>query len=190
MDYRALRSSSKLKLASDYHALRSSSQLKLASRRILAATHLHAVSKGLLLGGKQMVQTRTGFTAFTLGGHWVRRLADTQSPQRPLNADAHLKSWPGFMCAPLRDKAVVVYLSDFLLNESITDVHSRVPVYVAALRVVHANCEVPNLRVLATDPPDLSSINSDDANDKPDDAAANDNAAAPNGSAGGAANSS
>lgn len=62
--------SSRLACDVDYRALRSSSQIKLASGRILAATHLHAVTKALSLGGEAMVQTRSGFTAFTLGGRY------------------------------------------------------------------------------------------------------------------------
>ncbi len=40
------------------------------------------------------------------------------------------------MRSVLREKGLIVYLSDILLNERIMDIQSRVPAYVAALGVV------------------------------------------------------
>lgn len=62
--------SSRLSCDFDYRAMRSTSQLKFASGRIVALTHLHALTKSLSLGGEAMVQTRSGFSAFTLGGRY------------------------------------------------------------------------------------------------------------------------
>lgn len=54
----------------DYRAMRSSSQIKVASGRIFAFNHLHSVSKSLALGGEALVQARSGFAAVTLGAKY------------------------------------------------------------------------------------------------------------------------
>lgn len=50
----------------DYRGLQSSSQAKLTSGRIVSFTHLHALSKAFSVGGEAMIQTRSGFAAFTV----------------------------------------------------------------------------------------------------------------------------
>lgn len=55
----------------DYRAMRSSSQVKVASGRIFALSHLHSVSKSLAFGGEALVQARSGFAAVTLGGRYT-----------------------------------------------------------------------------------------------------------------------
>lgn len=62
--------SSRLGCDFDIRGLRSTSQIKLASGRILALSHLHAVTKTLSIGGEAMIQTRNGYTAFTVGGRY------------------------------------------------------------------------------------------------------------------------
>lgn len=71
-----------------------------------------------------------------------------------MSKDAPLSSWPGFMRGLLRQQLLVSHLSAILINESIMDIQERFPVYLAALRVVHAICDIPCLRLLATEPPD------------------------------------
>lgn len=69
-------------------------------------------------------------------------------------SDAHLESWPGFMRVLLRERRLVAHLAKILINESIMDVLGRIPVFYAALRVVHTLTESPSLRVLVTEPTD------------------------------------
>lgn len=68
--------------------------------------------------------------------------------------DAPVSSWPGYMRTLLREYKLVHALSQILINDSIMDVGERVPVYVAALRVVNALTDSPSLRVLVTEPSD------------------------------------
>jgi ubiquitin-protein ligase len=60
-------------------------------------------------------------------------------------------SWPGYMRALLRNCGLMTHLSRILVNESIMDVGGRVPVFVAALRVVNAFTDLPSLRELVTE---------------------------------------
>lgn len=71
-----------------------------------------------------------------------------------MSSDAPLSSWPGFMRVLLRKRGIVAHLSSILISESIMDILDRFPVFVAAMRVVHAICDSPPLRELATDPGD------------------------------------
>lgn len=89
-----------------------------------------------------------------------------------MSKDAPLSSWPGFMRGLLRQRSIVSHLSAILINESIMDIQERFPVYLAALRVVHAICDIPCLRLLATEPPDAdekTDANSQDGTTKFDD---------------------
>lgn len=65
-----------------------------------------------------------------------------------------LGTWPGFMRLLLKERGIVLHISAILINESIMDIQERVPIYLAALEVVHAICDCPALRSLATLPGD------------------------------------
>lgn len=71
-----------------------------------------------------------------------------------LTLDAPLTSWPGFMRLLIRECKLVPQLAAILINESIMDVQERVPLFVSALRVVHALVELSSLRMLVTEPID------------------------------------
>lgn len=71
-----------------------------------------------------------------------------------------VKAWPPFMRALLRQCGLPAMLAQVLRNESIMDVGERVPVYVAALRVVAALCDAPSLRRLVAEPVDGGSARS------------------------------
>lgn len=65
-----------------------------------------------------------------------------------------LSSWPIFMRPLLRHCRLPAHLAKILINESIMDVLGRIPVFYAALRVVHAVTELPSLRILVTETSD------------------------------------
>ncbi len=80
--------------------------------------------------------------------YWLARLRcylvrDKESPP---------ESWPCYMRVLLRQCKLTEHLAKVLINESIMDVGERVPVYVAALRVVAAMNDSPSLRVLVAEP--------------------------------------
>jgi ubiquitin-protein ligase len=68
-----------------------------------------------------------------------------------LGANDPAPSWPGYMRSLLRNCGLMNHLSRILVNESIMDVGGRVPLFVAALRVVNACTDIPSLRDLVTD---------------------------------------
>ncbi|PXF42562.1 putative ubiquitin-conjugating enzyme protein 17 [Gracilariopsis chorda] len=74
---------------------------------------------------------------------WLRRLRCVL-----LLGKGGLRTWPGFMRILLRENKLVPQLALILINESIMDVQERVPIFVSALRVVHAIAESPQLRSL------------------------------------------
>lgn len=71
-----------------------------------------------------------------------------------LLGDAGLETWPTFLRLLLRECGLVPQLAAVLINESIMDVQERVPLFVAALRLVHTMTESPPLRLLVTEPSD------------------------------------
>lgn len=85
-----------------------------------------------------------------LVSHWLERLRWYVL----LSEDAPLASWPGYMRALLRERGLVAQVAAVLIEESIMDVQERIPVFLAALRVVHAICDAPCLRELVTLPSD------------------------------------
>lgn len=68
--------------------------------------------------------------------------------------DVSLSTWPGFMRCLLKERGFVQHIGAILINESIMDVQERIPVFLAALQVVHAMCDCPALRSLVTMPGD------------------------------------
>lgn len=69
--------------------------------------------------------------------------------------DSH-KSWPGFMRLLLRNHGLVAQISRILVTESIMDIGERVPLFVAALRVVDALIALPSLRYLVVELVDIA----------------------------------
>lgn len=68
--------------------------------------------------------------------------------------DVSFCTWPGFMRCLLKERGFVQHIGAILINESIMDVEERIPVFLAALQVVHAMCDFPGLRSLVTVPGD------------------------------------
>lgn len=68
--------------------------------------------------------------------------------------DVPFSTWPGFMRCLLKGRGFVQHIGAILINESIMDVEERIPVFLAALQVVHAICDFPGLRSLVTVPGD------------------------------------
>lgn len=69
-------------------------------------------------------------------------------------SDVQVASWPVYMRSLLRHCKLVEHLAKILINESIMDVLARIPIFYAALKVVHALAELSSLRVLVTEPSD------------------------------------
>lgn len=78
---------------------------------------------------------------------WLRRLRCVLVLEK-----GGLRTWPGFMRILLRENKLVPQLALILINESIMDVQERVPIFISALRLVHAIAESPQLRSLMVEP--------------------------------------
>lgn len=63
--------SSRLSCDFDYRASRSCSQVKLTTGRVMAISHLHAISSKVSIGGEAFFQAQAGFSAITVAAKYA-----------------------------------------------------------------------------------------------------------------------